>query len=359
MVLVAVTSEEKELWSKLNLELRCSFDCVYGVAGVLKKCNEVLNLMRKIIKSRGKGLDKNKAGVGVRGMRDILSGQGAKFKCGCSSTVYFLRGTEVSDENFDSFCGCLKAISKLSRGGFLWMGSSALSKKTQELCFEFMGTSKDKFYAENIKELKAKVNEKFDEEVARREHEKDEKAKREQYDLKMKAGERLREMLGAMSFEEIRENLKGEEDEKLRWEIGRQLDDMEKHMPEYLGEVEAMVEEEKYRNERKEFIRVVLVCYLDQDIYCTVCGSDHYPWVTELPDINCSYRDNVALVKDYNYKKKTYVGPFYVKFCNRKYEELFVFGEICENSNGNKFNGPSVIHELKELRDDSGWIVID
>lgn len=346
---MAIAGKEKELWSKLNLELGRSFDCVYGVAGVLKKCNKVLTLMREIIKSRGKGLDKNKAGVGVRGMRDILS-------------EAHLLGENVevnANEDFSAFCRCLKAISRLPRGGFLWMGSSALSKKTQELCLEFMGTSKDKFYAENIKELKAKMNEKFDEEVTRREHEKDEKAKREQYDLKMKAGERLREMLGAMSFEEIRENLKGEEDEKLRWEIGRQLDDMEKHMPEYLGEVEAMVEEEKYRNERKEFIRVVLVCYLDQDIYYTVCGSDHYPWVTELPDINCSYRDNVALVKNYNYKEKTYVGPFYVKFCNRKYEELFVFGEICENSNGNKFNGPSVIHELKELRDDIGWIVID
>ena len=133
-------ANEKDLWRELDKNLRDALGECKDLNGLFGACSAVLGSMCKIIGGR-KDLDNKKPGVGVRGMKDILSGNGDK--CNCGSKIKFLSkdGEPISDGvnevNFGNFCECLEAISKLSRGGFLWIGSSALSKTTQRLCKDF------------------------------------------------------------------------------------------------------------------------------------------------------------------------------------------------------------------------------
>ena len=139
---------EKTLWGKLDKNLEGVPNKCANLDGLLEACNDVLSNMREIIRGR-KDLANKKPGVGVRGMKDILS------------EAHLLgENVKVDGEDFGNFCRCLGAISQLPRGGFLWIGSSALSKRTQGLCkeaanklpgkFEYLSLEKARY---NIKKL--------------------------------------------------------------------------------------------------------------------------------------------------------------------------------------------------------------
>lgn len=120
-------TNEKELWGELDNALSgvnngkySTLNDVYSCCDFIRKCMSEIIEFR--IKTKKEDLTKKRAGVGVRGMRDILSRENLLGE-----------NVKVDGKNFGIFCKCLKDISELPRGGFLWIGGSALSKHTQDL----------------------------------------------------------------------------------------------------------------------------------------------------------------------------------------------------------------------------------
>ena len=108
------------------------------VSIVASSCIEVEKYMVLIISHRGKSLDNKRKRVGVRGMRDILFGDDARpVSTNDSPVMCKLKDKEEARvfgvRIFERFSEVLRGISNLPRGGFLWIGSSALTKRTQGL----------------------------------------------------------------------------------------------------------------------------------------------------------------------------------------------------------------------------------